>query len=200
LLKSNEPSVEYQEWVTQGLPESLRDYHAINVEDGVQLSELHHHVRYSVPLLDFYLNSLVFPKHAKQFTTKLQASGWDLVQYDPMQGGRCQTTGFSGTNDSRHQLPMTIKQNDLPGLSHTNAEVLSYLLETRNRRYVRMIDGLGRRLSEDGLLELLSKSPDRWNAHERIRVLIDAGAQVLEHDNKSLAKLWLKIDHEAVAL
>jgi hypothetical protein len=31
---------------------------------------------------------------------------------------------------------MTIKQNDLPQLVHTNAEVLAYLLEDRNRRYI----------------------------------------------------------------
>lgn len=30
-------------------------------------------------------------------------------------------------------------------------------------------------------------------------MLIDAGAQILEHDNRSLVKLWLRIDHEAPA-
>jgi hypothetical protein len=140
-------------------------------------------------LHDFYLNALVFPSHAKQFSTKLQASSWDLVLYDPLKQNNCKATGFSGTNDSRHQLPLVTKQNDLPGLSHTNAEVLFYLLEPRNSRYVRMVDRFQRRLSEEGLLRKLM-------AH-RIRVLIDAGAQILEHDNRGLAKLWLKIDEDA---
>jgi hypothetical protein len=95
---------------------------------------------------------------------------------------------------------MTIRQNDLPQLAHTNAEVLAYLLEERNRRYVRMVDGYNKRLSEDGLLrKLLSPHGPHSTPHNRIRILIDAGAQILEYDNRSLVKAWLKEDHEAVA-
>lgn len=95
---------------------------------------------------------------------------------------------------------MTIKQDDLPQLTHTNAEVLAYLLEPRNRHYVRMVDMHNKRLSEDGLLKkLLHPDGYRSNFQGRIRILIDAGAQVLEYDNRSLVKAWLKIDHEAVA-
>jgi hypothetical protein len=101
------------------------------------------------------------------------------------------TTGFSGTNDNRAMLPLTIKQDDLPGLSHTNAEVLTYLLQPRSRTCVHAADDWGRHLTEHGLLCLLS---DR-----KIRMLIDAGAQILEMDNLSLAKAWLKIDHAAPA-
>ncbi|KAL1610088.1 hypothetical protein SLS60_001753 [Paraconiothyrium brasiliense] len=198
LLKSDEPSVEYEKWATRSLPQCLRDYTAINVEDSLQLRDLHQHVRFNVYLLDFYLNSFVFPRHAKQFDTKLQASGWDLVLFNPTSTTNCRTTGFSGTNDSRHQLPMMIKQNDLPDLAHTNAEVLSYLLEDRNREYVRMLDKSGRRWSEENLLSELF-NPSRPNAKQRIRILLDAGAQILEHDNLGLAKAWLKIDWEATA-
>jgi hypothetical protein len=145
--------------------------------------------RYNTHLHDFYLNAVVFPKHAKQFGTKLEASGWDLVPSNLYHEDRVKTTGFSGTNDSRHQLPLTIKQSDLPGLAHTNAEVLAYLLENRNRRYVRMIDHFGTRLSEEGLLKRLGLL--------HIRILIDAGAQILEHNNRSLARAWLKLDEHA---
>jgi hypothetical protein len=93
---------------------------------------------------------------------------------------------------------MMIKQNDLDNLAHTNAEVLSYLLETRNRGYVLMLDSNGRRWCEENLLCELSK-PDEPRSTRRIRVLIDAGAQILEHDNLSLAKLWLKLDWSASA-
>jgi hypothetical protein len=147
------------------------------------------------------MNNFVFPRHAKQFRSKLQASGWDLVLYDPSRNNNCQTTGFSGTNDSRNQLPLSIKQNDLTQLAHTNAEVLSYLLADRNREYVRMVDSAGKRLSETGLLrKLLNPHNTMYSSQrDRIRILIDAGAQILEHDNLSLAKEWLKIDHEASA-
>lgn len=102
---------------------------------------------------------------------------------------------------------MTIKQNDLAQLAHTNAEVLAYLLEDRNRRYVRMVDSYKKRLSEDGLLKkLMHPYGFHWNANsnapnapDRLRILIDAGAQILEYDNRSLAKAWLKEDHEAAA-
>lgn len=133
----------------------------------------------------------VFPRHARQFDTKLQASGWDLVLFNPSAPAKCKTTGFSGTNDARHQLPLTIRQNDLAQLAHTNAEVLSYLLEKRNRQYVRMVDNWNVRLTEDGLLSKLKQ--------DNIRILIDAGAQILERDNYNTVKVWLKIDHEASA-
>jgi len=151
-----------------------------------------------VCLLNFYLNSFVFPRHAKQFKNKLSASGCDLILYEPT-NPLCQTTGFSGTNDTRHQLPMTITQNDLPQLAHTSAEVLAYLLEDRNRRYIRMVDIYNKRLTEEGLLKKLLSPGSMRDPVPRIRILVDAGAQILEHDNHSLVKLWLKIDHEATA-
>ena len=77
-------------------------------------------------------------------------------------------------------LPLTIRQQDLPGLSHTNAEVLTYLIQDRSRKYVPTADRWGKRLSEPDLLQTLS--------HMGIRILIDAGAQILEMDNLSLAK------------
>ncbi|KAH7082745.1 hypothetical protein BKA63DRAFT_433265 [Paraphoma chrysanthemicola] len=198
LAKSDEPSIEYSLWVSEGVPEAFKNYNAINVEDSQQLRELHYHIRHKVVLLNFFLNSFVFPLHARQFSKKLSASGSDLVLYEPM-APSCATTGFSGTNDTRHQLPMTIKQNDLPQLAHTNAEVLAYLLEERNRRYIRMVDTHNKRLSEEGFLRKLLKPGSLREPHPRVRILIDAGAQILEHDNRSLVKAWLKEDHEAVA-
>ncbi|KAF2020220.1 hypothetical protein BU24DRAFT_477383 [Aaosphaeria arxii CBS 175.79] len=201
LLKSDEPGVEFETWVSSGVPESLSDHKIINPDDTVQFATLYQHVRHNIHMIDFYLNNFVFPKHAKQFETKLQASGWDLVQFDPDRKLNCATTGFSGTNDSRHQLPMTIQQNDLAELKHTNAEVLSYLLEGRNRRYVPAVDDQGKRLSETDLLAKLvdpfGKGLQNPSHSERLRILIDAGAQILEHDNRSLAMEWLKIDHDA---
>jgi hypothetical protein len=94
---------------------------------------------------------------------------------------------------------MTIKQNDLPPLAHTSAEVLAYLLEDRNRRYVRMVDQYNKRLTEEGLLRKLLNPSALGIPLPRIRILIDAGAQILEHNNRDLAKLWLKVDTAAAA-
>jgi len=49
----------------------------------------------------------------------------------------------------------------------------------------------GKRLTEEGLLRRIEK--------ERIRILIDAGAYILEMDNRSLVNVWLSIDTEAKA-
>lgn len=50
------------------------------------------------------------------------------------------TTGFSGTNDSKRLLPLKICQQDLKPLARTNAEVLMYLLEVRNKAMVLLRD------------------------------------------------------------
>jgi hypothetical protein len=65
------------------------------------------------------------------------------------------------------------------------------LLETRNREYVLAAESDGSRFSENRLLEKLKKS--------KIHILIDAGAQILEMDNRGLAQEWLKICPDAPA-
>lgn len=159
------------------------------------MTEIWHAVRHNLAAIDHFLNSFVFPKHAKQFKVKLQASGWDL----PLSGqGATLTTGFSGTNDNRLVLPLTIKQDDLTGLAHTNAEVLTYLLHDRNRGYKlagrrESIDNrtVYRRMTEPELLQKLY--------YLKIRILIDCGAIILEMTNLTLAKMWLDIDTSAAA-
>jgi hypothetical protein len=194
VLKSDDPAIEYENW-TQGadsLPESLRHWNVVNGDDQGQTGELWQHLRLSRSVLDYYMNSSVFPMHARQFATNLQASGWDIPvtpQLDASGGSpRVGTTGFSGTNDNKTMLPLNIRQDDLPGLRQTNAEVLTYLLQGRNRRYCLAAER-GRRLTSDGLLRRITGMG--------IRILIDAGAYILEMDNRSLVKAWLDIDTKA---
>ncbi|KAI9733803.1 MAG: hypothetical protein M1818_007070 [Claussenomyces sp. TS43310] len=200
VLKSDDPLSEYDRWTysSKSLPDSLREWTSINVDDEAQLGEIWGHLHNNAVVIDFFLNTFVFPKHARQFRIKLQASGWDVPllaqdKQSPKLSGKSQaggkfsrhtlTTGFSGTNDNRRMLPLTIKQEDLPGLSHTNAEVLTYLLQSRNRKYELAADNAGKHLSEIDLLRRLKKM--------NIRILIDSGAQILEMDNRSLVTKWL---------
>jgi hypothetical protein len=205
LSKTDEPSIEYEKWFPKGgdIPRELDDFAAINAEDTRQLNELYQAVRSSACLADFYLNNFVFPKYAKTFKLKLQASGWNLFPSISAPGQTaCRVTGFSGTNDSRHQLPLLIEQRDLQQLAHTNAEVPYYLLAGRNQTYVRMAHVTnGIRWTELDLIDRLSDpyKLDRRPPHGRIRILIDAGAQILEHSNKDFAKAWLDVDTEAAA-
>ena len=203
LLKSDDPSCEYDRWTEHAanLPDSLREWNAINIDDEAQLDEVWIYLRYNMVAIDYYLNNFVFPIHAKQFRVKLQSNGWDIPLFsrstddgtkkEDAKTRRSLTTGFSGTNDNRSMLPLSIEQQDLPGLSHTNAEVLTYLLQKRNRGYEVIADDWGKRLGEEAFLRLLQSM--------RIRVLIDAGASILEMDNRTLVQKWLRIDSAAPA-
>jgi hypothetical protein len=205
LVKTDEPNLQYEKWFPKGInvPKELEDFTTINAEDARQLNELYQVVRTSASLVDFYLNNFVFPKYAKTFRFKLQASGWNLFPSIEAQTGDqvdCRVTGFSGTNDSRHQLPLLVRQRDLPQLAHTNAEVPYYLLASRNRSYVHMAHVAdGKRWTELDLIHHLANPPRRPQQQGPIRILIDAGAQVLEHSNRDFAKAWLDADHEATA-
>lgn len=208
VLKSDDPSTEYDKWVqsSEDFPASVRAWNTINIEDDAQVHDIWKAVRYRVVVVDYFLNNFVFPQHAKQFRVKLQSSGWDIPLFSAqpassppgaMNGSaddqlpkkpRQQplTTGFSGTNDNRTMLPLTIQQADLPTLSHTNAEVLTYLLHGRSRKCEIITNPRGGRATECDLLCMLM--------NQDIRILIDAGAQILEMDNKTLARTWLEID------
>lgn len=198
IVKSDDPSQSYERFSQHSnLPDSLREWNAINVDDIAQVKEIWKYIRYNHAVADYFLNNFVFPCHAKQFQMKLQASGWDLplvsISTNSSENGgrKSLTTGFSGTNDWKRMLPLTIKQHDLPTLTHTNAEVLAYLLEKRNLGYVVAADANGHHISEVSFLRMLYQ--------RQIRVLIDAGAQILEMDNLTLCKAWLEVDNEAPA-
>ncbi|KAJ4352792.1 hypothetical protein N0V95_003954 [Ascochyta clinopodiicola] len=193
LGKSEDPSVEYAKWVFPRAPLGLEDYTAVNAEDDWQLNKFFQLIRLNASLVNFYLNNFVFPQYAKTFSVKLQASGWNLFPSQTDTG--CRVTGFSGTNDTRHQLPMLVQQADLPELAHTNAEVPYYFMAERNRGYVRMNYAGGKRWTELDLIRSLAKPLGVF----KTRILIDAGAQVLEHANRDFAKAWLDEDTDAAA-
>ncbi|KAI9374594.1 hypothetical protein BJX61DRAFT_540599 [Aspergillus egyptiacus] len=199
MLKADNPSSEYERWTQHSatLPEALRHWNTITVDDDGLVGEIWRHLRFTTVVINHFLSHFAFPLHAKQFATKLQASGWDVPLYNSSHYRAAEdmwlrpglTTGFSSTNDNRRLLPLTIEQCDLPGLSHTNAEVLTYLLQPRNRRYRVATDLNGRRLSEVDLL--------RYLREEKIRVLIDAGAFIIEMDNLTIARTWIQEDWSA---
>jgi hypothetical protein len=192
VLSSDDPSAEYDRWAgsCNSLPKALKFWNIINLDDEGQVNDLWTHLRLNQSVLNHYMNNFVFPRLAKQFSIKLQASGWDLPLFSGSKHNSASTVGFSGTNDNKSLLPLTIKQDDLSALKQTNAEVLTYLLRPQNRSYIHVWRD-GKRLTEEGLLHKI--------ASESIKVLIDAGAYILEMDNQTLVKSWLKADHQAKA-
>ncbi|POS86765.1 hypothetical protein EPUL_003186 [Erysiphe pulchra] len=178
------------------LPDSFQDWNNVNIEDDSQINEISQYLYRNVNMINFFLNKTVFPRYAKQYEYNLQATSWDIpaLNLDDTQNDKSivpLTTGFSGTNDWKRLLPLTISQQDLTSLSHTNAEVLTYLLEQRNMGYVYATNSNGRRFSE---LDLLHSINDR-----KISVLLDAGAQIMEMDNLSLVRAWMNINLQASA-
>ena len=179
VLKSDDPAAEYDRWTynSDTLPAALHHWNVINADDQGQVEELWCHLRLNRNVLDHYMNNFVFPVHAKQFGVKLQASGWDLPLFSKPRPGEevsaAKTTGFSGTNDNKMMLPLNIKQDDLQSLRQTTAEVLTYLLQGRNRQY-KLAAWQGKRLTEEGLLRNISSM-----------------------DNQNLVSVWLDIDAQA---
>ncbi|ORY05485.1 hypothetical protein BCR34DRAFT_675636 [Clohesyomyces aquaticus] len=97
------------------------------------------------------------------------------------------TTGLSGTNDSRHLLPLDVAHLDLEKQRHTNALVLEQLLQPENTvalmERARDTDGSDAEI----LLRLVtSMVPD-------VQVVLDVGAQILELTDIQVAKAWLHI-------
>ena len=195
ILQSDDPAAQYEGWISgcTSLPEALYHWNVINIGDTTQMDDLWKRVCRDSVVINHYLNHFVFPVHAKQFDVKLQASAWDIPLFskERQQQRGARTTGFSGTNDIRTMLPLTIRQDDLPSLQQTSAEVLSYLLQPRNRPYKVIRNANGRRATERDFLQQMFDA--------KIRILIDAGAYILEMDNITLAHTWLMIDHEAKA-
>jgi hypothetical protein len=191
LLQSDDAPEEYARWV-QDAPELLtafRQITGINLSNAGQCSrEVFPPLRFARGLINFYLSTIVFPTEMKEFDHKLSSSGWDIAREKVHP-----TTGFSGTNDSRYILPLSITQCDLPQQLSTNAKVLDCLLRSENSFADIM------QASDTGVLnaEVLLKMALALDPP--IRVILDVGAQVLELQNEEMAGTWLSRVSESAA-
>jgi len=187
LYKSDNPPLEYERWIqgaTQLPKKYLKRLNGVNLDDRKQWKDvIYPTFRYNKAVIDSYLSGVVFPKAAKGFPHKLSTSGWDLACSKAYP-----TTGFSGTNDNRYLLPLSIKQFDRRAQQHTNAKVLNHLLQCENSYRCIATDN-EERLSVEQLLEELVKNP----RGPQLNVLLDVGAQVLELRNEQVAEKWLSL-------
>ena len=180
LLSSEAPELTYADWMRpcwEEVPLSLRTINGINVEDEDLIrTSLFPLLRHNKAVIDFYLNVFIFPNDAKEFPSKMSTSGWDIAISKPNP-----TTGFSGTNDGRFLLPVTIRQTDRDAQLHTNAKVLSCILKRENSSVVQYPNFIG----SDGLLDRIHKMPSHPT------VILDVGAQILDLSNEAFVKSWL---------
>ncbi|KAJ0123975.1 hypothetical protein J7T55_012448 [Diaporthe amygdali] len=187
LMEIDQSDVEYQAWVRDAndLPASFKQLQGINLKDRpLCTSEVFPALRLAKSVIDFFLSHIVFPKQMKEFPHKLSASGWDIGKRKSRP-----VTGFSGTNDSRCVLPISVHHVDHPDQKHTNALVLEYLLQPDNG--VVLMEPVMQHTSdaEHLLGTIVHLTPP-------IQVILDVGAQILELNNIEVAKTWLK-KHDA---
>jgi hypothetical protein len=126
---SDQADEEYSRWTADSpkITPSFRHFSSVNLKDHAQYEGMvFAYIRYAKCVADSYLTRVVIPREMKQSPFKLSASGWDLAKAKshPL-------TGFSGTNDSKEVLPLSVKALNLQ--SHTNATVLSTLLREENK-------------------------------------------------------------------
>ncbi|KAG8817240.1 hypothetical protein FRC18_000612 [Serendipita sp. 400] len=189
LLRSNTPDLTYGEWLQpcwDQVPSDLRTLSGINVEDKILLkARLYPLLRFNKSTIDFYLNTLVFPRDAKEYPRKLSSSGWDLAREKQLP-----TTGFSGTNDARFLLPITISQMDNRAHIHTNATVISHLLLNENATVIRHPNSL----TSSEILKMAMEHPSNPT------VILDVGAQILDRSNLDFVTTWLSMhkDHTKI--
>ncbi|KAF2490217.1 hypothetical protein BU16DRAFT_517393 [Lophium mytilinum] len=185
LFRCDNEQEEYEAWIRnvglESIPVAFRQVKGINLQDVEMCNiELFPRLRYAKGVIDFYLSHLVFPKEMREFPQKLSSSGWDIAQMR-----KHATTGFSGTNDSRYILPLSIEQSDLAEQLHTNAMVMYYLLGDENS-YQRIQAPPGTAVNAAVLLSNVVE------AKPPVRVILDVGAQVLDLGNEQVAHEWLE--------
>lgn len=194
LLQSDHASEEYAHWVQDApqLPLAFRQLTGVNLGNLQQCRrDIFPRLRFAMRIINYYMSNIVFPAEMKEFPEKLSSSGWDIAR----EKGH-PTTGFSGTNDSRYHLPLSISQRDLPQQLSTNARVLSRLLRPENI----VVDIL--QYSNTGVLEATTLIKMSSMLNPPARVILDVGAQVLELQNEQMAWKWLSSvpDSEAQAV
>lgn len=192
LKQDDQSQPEYHIWTSSApdLPVAFHELVGVNLRDKVQFeTEVFPHLRYSKGAIDYFLSKAVFAREMKEFPSKLSTSGWDLGKKK-----RHPTTGFSGTNDSRYILPLTVTQLDQAEQRHTNALVLRYLLQPENTTFL--------------MPKYPPTSKDEYVSDSRLflesvasfepetRVILDVGAQMVDLSNRQVGETWLEVTRD----
>lgn len=185
LIDSDQADTEYRIWVSDApkLPQAYHQLIGINLQDRhLCLEKVFPHLRFAKGAVDYFLAHVVFPKFLKEFPDKLSASGWDIGEIKAYP-----TVGFSGTNDSRMTLPLSVRQLDLQEQNHTNALVLEYILRSENSVALVETQNDSTDSHAHALLDMVTR------LEPPTQVILDVGAQILELSNLEVAKDWLRM-------
>lgn len=112
----------YDKWIqsipSESIDASIRSYTGLD-DPYLRDSVLFPLLRSNMYVIDFWLSNVVYPHEAKILEKKLTCTTWDLCGDNLQQ----RVTGFSGTNDTKNILLLSIAQKDLKELEETNMEV-----------------------------------------------------------------------------
>jgi len=154
----------------------------IDLANRLQLCHLVTFYRHNIRVINFWLNSCVFPEEMQYYPQRLSATSWNLAD------NPTHIVGFSGTNDNHRLLPLQVKQY-FPDM-HSPDTILQSLLSTNGRMLEILLERTMSCLALSGcnrvssILELFLDDPDLQNA----QAIIDAGALLAGLSNEDLAR------------
>lgn len=134
-LDESEQVRHYGQWfarVRNGLTSKeravLADVHHLSLSDARQVALLCRVFRFCMGTINFFLNSVVFPRETQQYPQRFARSAWHLASNERA------LVGFSGTNDNQLLLPLSVTQQEPEdsGLRATNGKMLDRILKSTN--------------------------------------------------------------------
>ncbi|KAF2437256.1 hypothetical protein P171DRAFT_459255 [Karstenula rhodostoma CBS 690.94] len=181
------------------LAEAFTTLKGINMKDQPHyISKVFPALRSAKSVINYYVSHIIFPKEIKEFPNKLSASSWDI--------GKSQeqlTTGFSGTINSRHVLPLDVAYLELPDQKHTNALVIEYLLQPENRVHLIVPTSVDQSVSDaDRLLSCVMQlhPPVQLKFHNNSKeavVFIDRNDEICVVDREGRVDLLLASSYQS---
>jgi len=155
--------------------ESLDCIEKIDITNEVQMEKMYIFYHRNMNVINFYLNTSVFPTETDQFESRLTATSWNLAQNKSNS-----IVGFSGTNDNHRILPLQVRQY-FPSLDQEKDEVLKELDGTNGKMLQKIIKNTVEVLQLEtkdnnfsALTNILSKSIK--GSMRLIHAIIDCGA------------------------
>ncbi|MHA7841058.1 MAG: DUF3645 domain-containing protein [Gammaproteobacteria bacterium] len=159
-------------------PNYLANFKCLDLSDDNCINKLHSYLAKSSEAIIFYINNFVFPKNSYQYPEKISSDAHHIVGYSHL------SLGFSGTDDKKITLPYEIQSLRTSSQQSTNAQLVSVLLEPRNRQYYS--------IKAETSTSLLDDFCRYINSNKNCSILLDAGALITGMSNLNVAYYLLE--------
>ncbi|CAK0864044.1 unnamed protein product [Prorocentrum cordatum] len=181
-LGENELQERYRTWLQLSSPrmspedkEALLTPSRIDCQDADSLDALYRNFRGNFEVVNFWLNSVVFPSDCMQYPHRLVASAWHLAEGEEVHG-------FSGTNDNRPTLPIHVEQKELKHSRSTNGKLVQVLTDPALHNTAYRVISNSEAADASELLDFVAS---------KASVLLDAGAVVTGLANRDVCRAVL---------